>query len=119
MIVNSIIRNTGIESDLKGDTPDECVKSINTLTKAIGDCKRKTNYYSAQQGFFLQSLKIQAKERLKQIKISSTHKCFLIRFYNLVNEYNELMYCELPLNVFYKNFKAIKQVCQNDPQAWK
>ena len=110
---------TGIESDLKGDTPDECVKNINTLTKAISDCKRKTIYYSAQQGFFLQSLKIQDKEHLKQIKMSPSYRCFLIRLYNLVNEYQQLTHCELPIKLFYKNLKAIKLVCQNDPQAWK
>ena len=47
----------GIDSDLKRSSPEECIESVNLLSKAIGDSHKKIIYYSSLQGDLLQAVK--------------------------------------------------------------
>ena len=41
------------------------------------------------------------------------------RLSDLVQQYQKLMYCELPIRYFNQNFNPIKQVCEKDPSKWQ
>ena len=47
----------GIENEIKKSTPEECVESINHLSKAIGNAHRDILLYSSLQGELLLLLK--------------------------------------------------------------
>ena len=111
--------------ELKRETPENCVESINLLSKAIGNSHRDILYYSALQGDLLVTLRSASTPegfRLhlrKTLDISSSHAKFLMAFYELATTYPRLLMCELPQRFFAKNFKIIKQVCQNERDVWK
>ena len=113
----------GIE--IKRETPENCVESINLLSKAIGNSHRDILYYSALQGDLLVTLRSASTPegfRLhlrKTLDISSSHAKFLMALYELATTYPRLLMCELPQRFFAKNFKIIKQVCQNERDVWK
>ena len=111
--------------ELKRETPENCVESINLLSKAIGNSHRDILYYSALQGDLLVTLRSASTPegfRLhlrKTLDISSSHAKFLMAFYELATTYPRLLMCELPQRFFAKNFKIIKQVCPNERDVWK
>ena len=111
--------------EIKRETQENCVESINLLSKAIGNSHRDILYYSALQGDLLVTLRSASTPegfRLhlrKTLDISSSHAKFLMAFYELATTYPRLLMCELPQRFFAKNFKIIKQVCQNERDVWK
>ena len=113
----------GIE--IKRETPENCVESINLLSKAIGNSHRDILYYSALQGdllVVLRSVSTPEGFRLhlrKTLDLSFSHAKFLMAFYELATTYPRLFMCELPQRFFAKNLKIIKQVCQNERDVWK
>ena len=113
----------GIE--IKRETPENCVESINLLSKAIGNSHRDILHYSALQGDLLVTLRSAStpegfRLHLRMtLDISSSHAKFLMAFYELATTYPRLLMCELPQRFFVKNFKIIKQVCQNERDVWK
>ena len=109
----------GIEDHIKRDSPEECVESINLLTKAIGNSHRDVLLYAALQGHILTNLKelfdASFAVLLKNnIDMSRQHANFLMRFYQLCEKYSKLLQCEVPLNFFNKNFVIITEICEKD-----
>ena len=113
----------GIE--INGSNPEECIKTINTITQLVGNSHKEVLYYSAEQGRLLQTLKdISTPESYKylcqrHINLSTQHINFLMRFHRLVEEFPKLYLCVLPLNFFNKNFKIIKEICEQSGNEWK
>ena len=46
-----------VDADIKQDTPEDCINSVNILSKAIGNVQRDILYCSAIQGEIWQFLK--------------------------------------------------------------
>ena len=113
-----------IEKYLKRNNPEECIASVNLLSRAIGDSRKKIVYYSSLQGELLKSVKdvttsYAFTQLLSLTQISKSYAYFLIKLSDLVQQYPKLMYCELPIRYFNQNFNAIKQVCEKDPSKWQ
>ena len=107
----------GIEHEVKRDTPEECVDSINKLTKAIGNSHRDVLLYAALQGQILRNLKELSDASFAlllkhNIDISRQHAYFLMKFSKLCEKYSKLLQCEVPLNYFNKNFVIITEICE-------
>ena len=110
------LRAIFISAGMKRDTPEDCVDSINTLSKAIGNAHKDILFYSALQGDILSTLKEAFSTSFSvllknNINISRSHAFFLMKFYKLIDEYPKLLQCEVPLNYFKKNFSMIKTIC--------
>ena len=113
-----------VEDDIKRSTPEECVDSVNLLSKAIGNAQKDVLFYSSLQGDLLSCLKDICGPSfnmilLNNINISRSHAFFLMKFYLLVLDYPKLLQCELPLNFFQKNFSSIQTICEKDREIWK
>ena len=113
-----------IEANLKRNNPEKCIASVNLLSRAIGDSRKKIVYYSSLQGELLKSVKevttsYAFTQLLSLTQISKSYAYFLIKLSDLVQQYPKLMYCELPIRYFNQNFNAIKQVCEKDPSKWQ
>ena len=106
-----------MDKDVRRDTPEDCIDSLNLLSRAIGSAHKDIIYYSSLQGEMLKALKkLFSPEgyRLishKNIDMSKTHAKFLLRFYELVEKYPCLLFCELPQNCFVKSLNTIELVC--------
>jgi len=113
----------GIE--IKNSNPEECIETINIISRLIGNSHKEILYYSAQQGELLQKLKeINTTEGFnylcqKQINLSKQHINFLIRFYCLIQEFAKLYLCILPLNFFNKILNIIREICKESGDEWK
>ena len=113
-----------VEDDIKRSTPEECVDSVNLLSKAIGNAHKDVLFYSSLQGDLLSCLKDICGPSFpvllrNNINISRSHAFFLMKFYRLVLDYPKLLQCELPLNFFQKNFSSIQTICEKDREIWK
>ena len=114
----------GIENNLKRNNLEECIESVNLLSRTIGDSRKKIVYYSSLQGELLKRVKEVTTPYsftllLSLTQISKSYAYFLIKLSDLVQQYQKLMYCELPIRYFNENFNAIKQVCEKDPSKWQ
>lgn len=114
----------GFENEIKRETPEECVQSINMLSKAIGNAHRDILFYSYLQGELLSNLKEVHGSAFSSIlrnniDISRSHAFFLMKFYKLVSDYPRLLRCQLPLNYFQKNFSTIKVIYDGEEIIWK
>ena len=114
----------GVENEIKRNTPEECVDSVNLLSKAIGNAHKDVLFYSSLQGDLLSSLKDVCGSSFpvilrNNINISRSHAFFLMKFHRLVLEYPKLLQCELPLNFFQKNFSVIEKICEREKTIWK
>lgn len=94
----------------KKRTPEECVDSVNLLSKAIGNAHKDVLFYSALQGDLLSSLKDVCCSSFplilwKNINISRSHAFFLMKFHRLILDYPKLLHCDLPVNFSQKNFQ--------------
>ena len=113
-----------IEQSLKRNNPEECIESINLLSKAIGDSRRKIIYYSALQGELLKAVKEATSSytfsTLLALKpMSKSYAYFLMKLYEIVQEYQQLRHCQLPIRFFMLNLSVIKEVCDMDPDRWR
>ena len=113
----------GVEEEIKRDTPEECVQSINKLSTAIGSAHRDILFYSYLQGELLSLLKDFYQSTFPEIlrndiKISRSHAFFLMKFYKLVSDFPRLLRCKLPLNFFQKNISAIYSICESEKSIW-
>ena len=114
----------GVEDQIKRDTPEECVDSVNLLSKAIGNAHKDVLFYSSLQGDLLSSLKDVCGSSFpvilrNNINISRSHAFFLMKFHRLVLDYPKLLQCELPLNFFQKNISMIETICEREKTIWK
>ena len=114
-----------LDQDVKRETPEDCINSLNLLSRAIGNAHKDILYYSALQGEILKTLKeLCSPESYRlilrnNIDISKTHANFLLRFHDLVEKYPRLFFCELPQNYFMKNLKTIELVCDEEEVYWR
>ena len=93
------------------------------LEKAIGDAmRRKIHCVSLQGGLFekcfLQSKKVY-KETLQEMKFSRWWVLFLRKLHKLALEYNQIIYCTVPLSYIHSNFKIIEEICECNKDRWK
>ena len=122
--VNNARRMCFHDLEIKRDTPEECLETINLLARAIGDVHRNVLYYASIQGEILLTLKDMTVKSFAalirdSLDISRSHAYFLMNFHNLVLDYPRLLKCELPLRFFLKNFKDIKTICDADSTVWR
>ena len=109
---------------MKRDTPEDCVDSINTLSKAIGNAHKDILFYSALQGDILSTLK-EAFSTSFSCFVEEQHQHFKITCFlpdeilQLIDKYPKLLQCEVTLNYFKKNFSMIKTICERDENSWK
>jgi len=111
----------GVEHNLKRDTPEQVIESINYLGKAIGNCQRDILFYSALQGKLLSRLKEVCGKHFSHIlknsiDLSRAYALFLMKFSVLTEKYPKLLQCELPINFFYKNFKFVENICESNTE---
>ena len=113
-----------LDEDIKKNSTDECVESLNYLTRAISNAHKDILYYSALKGQICIQLKeLNTPEAFRLIarnliNMSKTHINFLIRFFKLVEMYPRLLQCELPVSFFQKNFKIVESVCLKEKDVW-
>ena len=103
----------GIEENLKRETPEEVIDSINYLTRAIGNAHKDILFYSALQGNLLSLLKEVCGKCFptilkNSIDLSRSYSLFLMKFSVLTEKYPKLLQCQLPISFFQKNFKFIE-----------
>ena len=99
----------GVEYEIERSTPEDCVASINTVSRAIGSAHKDILFYSSLQGDLLSCLKDMCGQSFpallrNNINVSRSYAFYLMKFYKLVLEYPNLLQCELPLNFFQKTF---------------
>lgn len=114
----------GVEHQLKRETPEDIIQSINLLSRAVASSHKDILLYSALQGDMLTKLKEVSSNSFttllrNNIDISRSYAFFLIRFYELVEKYPRLLQCKLPISFFQKNFKKIQIICAEDEMIWK
>ena len=122
--VNEERRKCYHEVEIKRDSPEACVETINILSRAVGNAHRDILFYSSMQGEILSTLKEFCGESFvlilrNNIDISRSHAYFLMKLHKLILEYPRLLKCELPLSFFQKNFANIELICKNDAEVWK
>ena len=93
------------------------------LQKGIEDSMRRKIYYASLQGelfekCFLQSKKVY-KETLEETKFTRCWVLFLPKLYRLALDYNQIMYCTVPLSYIRSNFKIIEEICKCNKDRWK
>ena len=93
------------------------------LEKVIDDATRRKIHYASLQGelfekCFLQPKKVY-KETLEEMKFSRWWVLFLRKLYKLALEYNQIIYCTVPLSYIRSNFKIIEEICECNKDRWK
>lgn len=99
-------------------TEAACVNTFKKLEMLIRSDKRNILMNSANQGFVLEHLKSNMKQKGSFIKclqdneinVSLSHCNFLIAFQKLTTDYPDIIKCSLELRFFIKNLKIVKQV---------
>ena len=113
------INYEGIENDKTLSTLQEIVP----YQKAIDDTKRRHIYFAVNQGKLLEKCFIHGKNfykiTVKENGLSRQWVHFLWRLVNFIEEYNQILYCAVPLKCIYTNFKIIWEICKHDPNKWK
>ena len=93
------------------------------LQRAIDDVTRRKIYYASLQGQLLEEcffqLKKVYKETLEETKIMRQWSIFLRKLYKLVLDYNQIIYCTVPLSYVHSNFKIIRGICECNKERWK
>ena len=93
------------------------------LQKAIDDATRRKIHCASLQGqlfenAFRQSREV-CKKTLKETKFSRWWVLFLRKLHKLALEYNQIIYCTVPLSYIYSNFKIIEEICECNKDRWK
>ena len=105
------------------DSNLDLTAKINHFQKAIDDATRRKVYFASLLGELLQSCFNESKETykktLEEVKIKRQWAQFLRKLYKLVLNYNQLQYCTVSLRFIQINFKAIEEICENEPDNWK
>ena len=120
-ILDASIKNNDAFKDykdveIKTDTEQDCIETLNLLSKAIIDAKKRIIYFSALQGQVLHELKEVSKctmnDLFKKTEYSLSQIYFLINLYKLVVENTKLYHSDLPLSFFKDNMQTINQICE-------
>ena len=93
------------------------------LQKAIEDAMRRKIHCASLQGelfekCFLQ-LKNVYKETLEETKFSRRWVLFLRKLRKLALEYNQIIYCTVPLSYIRSNLEIIEEICEPNKDRWK
>ena len=93
------------------------------LHKELDDATRRKIHCASLQGelfekCFLQSKKVY-KETLEETKFSRRWVLFLRKLHKLALEYNQIIYCTVPLSYICSNFKIIEEICERNKDRWK
>lgn len=95
-----------------------CLKTLKHPDKAESDARKRIVYFSVLKGEVLKRLKdITGKKMrtfLEMTNYKQSHAYFLIQLFDLTQEYNKLMYSDVPRSFFKSNMKEIKSICQKD-----
>ena len=93
------------------------------LEKAIGDATRRKIHCASLQGELFENafrqLREVYKKTLKETDFSRPWVLFSRKLYKLAMEYNQIIYCTVPLHQIHSNFKIIKEICECDKERWK
>ena len=92
------------------------------LQKGIEDSTRRKIYYASLQGELfgkccLQSKKVY-KETLEETKFTRWWVLFLRKLYKLALDYNQIIYCTVPLSYIHSDFKIIEAICNRNKERW-
>ena len=113
------INYDGIMSDDSLSRPQKIIH----LQKAIDDATRRKILYASLQGQLLEECFHQSKkvykETLKETEITRQWAQFLRKLYRLALEYNQIIYCTVPLSYIRSNFKIIEEICECNKDRWK
>ena len=93
------------------------------LQKAIDEATRRKVHCTSLQGglfekCFLQSKKVY-KETLEETKFTRRWVLFLRKLHKLALEYDQIMYCTVPLSYIHSNVKIIEEICECNKDRWK
>ena len=109
----------GVMSDDSLSRPQKIIY----LQKAIDDATRRKILYASLQGQLLEECFHQSKkvykETLKEMEIKRQWAQFLGKLYRLALEYNQIIYCTVPLSYIHSNFKIIEEICERNKDRWK
>ena len=109
--------------DVMSDYSLSWTQKIIHLQKAIDHATRRKILHSSLQGQLLEEcfhqLKKVYKETLKGTEITRQWAQFLRKLYRLALEYNQIIYCTVPLSYIHSNFKIIEEICEHNEDRWK
>ena len=93
------------------------------LQKGSEDSTRRKIYYASLQGelfekYCLRSKKVY-KETLEETKFTRRWVLFFRKLYKLALDYNQIIYCTVPLSYIHSNFKIIEEICKCNEERWK
>ena len=93
------------------------------LREAFDDATRRKIHFASLQGQLLESCFAESKElykeTLEKANIRRQWGQFLRKLYKIVDKYNSLLFCTVPLSYIRTNFKLIETICERDPENWK
>ena len=93
------------------------------LQKGTEDSSRRKIYYASLQGELFEKCCLQSKkvykETLEETKFTRWWVLFLRKLYKLALEYNQIMYCTVPLSYICSKFKIIEEICKRNKDRWK
>jgi len=108
---------------LRMENENYCIETLRYLDKAESDARKRIVYFSALKGQVLKRLKEitgkKIRSFLEMTNYKQSHAYFLINLYDLIQEYNKLMYSDASLCFFKNNIKEIKIICQKDEMFFK
>ena len=93
------------------------------LQKGIEDSTRRKIYCTSLQGELFEKCCFRSKkvykETLEETKFTRWWVLFLRKLYKLALDYNQIMYCTVPLSYIRSNFKIIEEICKCNKDRWK
>ena len=115
-------RFTNYDGVMSNDSLSLSQKIIH-LQKAIDDATRRKIHCASLQGGLFENAFRQSREAykktLKETGFSRQWAEFLRNLQKLALEYNQIIYCTVPLCYIRSNFKIIKEICERDKERWK
>lgn len=107
---------------------EECEEQYLYYDKAVSKKQRHVLFISAKQGALLSQLKKLHRDNgtpeqyflnLGRIGLREKTADFKIRLANLLNDFPELRFCSLSLNIVNRYLRQIRKVCQSSGDKYK
>ena len=93
------------------------------LQKGSEDSTRRKIYYASLQGELFEKCCLRSKkvykETLEETKFTRRWVLFFRKLYKLALDYNQIIYCTVPLSYIHSNFKIIEEICKCNEERWK
>ena len=116
---SSFTNYDGIMEDTNLSVAEKLIK----LREAFDDATRRKIHFASLQGQLLESCFAESKElykeTLEKANIRRQWGQFLRKLYKIVDKYNSVLFCTVPLSYIHTNFKLIETICERDPENWK